>query len=100
MEEKILKTADHDEFAILTTRHERVFSSYGIVTRLYSPPKKFRSSAEMSGQQMRDVVALDRLWRDLSANRCCSYTPLSSSIPPSTGPYRRDGKHFEPARNS
>lgn len=37
---------------------------------------------------------------DLSANRCCSYTPLSSSIPPSTGPYRRDGKHFEPARNS
>lgn len=38
--------------------------------------------------------------RDLSANRCCSYTPLSSSIPPSTGPYRRDGKHFEPAQNS
>lgn len=56
--------------------------------------------AEISGQQMRDVVALDRLWRDLSANRCCSYTPLSSSIPPSTGPYRRDGKHFEPAQNS
>jgi len=37
---------------------------------------------------------------DLFANRCCSYTPLSSSIPSSTGPYRRDGKHFEPARNS
>lgn len=37
---------------------------------------------------------------DLFANRCCSYTPLSSSIPSSTGSYRRDGKHFEPARNS
>lgn len=32
------KAASHDEFAILTTRHERVFRLYGIVTRFYSPP--------------------------------------------------------------
>lgn len=34
------KAASHDEFAILTTHHERIFRLYGIVTRFYSPPEE------------------------------------------------------------
>lgn len=60
MEEK--KAASHDEFAILTTR---LFRLYGIVTRFYFPSKKFRNSAEMPEQQMRDAVVLDRPQRSL-----------------------------------
>jgi len=65
MEEKISEAASHDEFAISTARHECVFSWNCIVTKLYSPSKIFRNSAEIPEQQMRDAIALDRPWRSL-----------------------------------